>query len=237
MCQYPIRILPQKRYVKNINIDELNEHCKKSFLVRRLAPDENPFHNIGGQKLLKEGVIKDDVLDWSTNLLGGEFKVEDIQWKQEGEGCSYWKGEEINIADYEGCYTCLESVYPVFIAIGKLHKMGIPYKRKFGQKSDVIHYAEDTHDLTKEDVEQWTPKEDPQCHATITVEHKPTKLNYWHMTVEITPLDFKEPMDRNSKRSKSLKDRVKKALHAHIVKNVQCKCTEIESIPEPLYIK
>lgn len=235
MCQYPTRILPKPRYIKLVNVDELNERCKKSFLVRRLETTGNPFHIIGGRKLLNEGVIDEDVLDWSTNLLGGEFQVEDICWRQKGEGVSPWEEEEINIADFKNCYERIDLAFPIFIAIEKLHKIEIPYRRNFGSKADAIKYAEATQDLAEETLTRWTSDVEPECHATITIEHKPIRLNYWHMTIEITPHDFVEPIDRDSKKKKGLKERVKKALHLYIINNVQCECTELEQLPESIY--
>ncbi len=237
MCEYPIRILPQKKYVRHIDVNNLYVKCQKSLLVRRLDVDGNPFHYIGGRKLLNEGVINDDVLDWSTNLLGGKFKVEDVYWRQKEKGIIEWNNEDVNIDDYNGCYEQITSANCVFITINCLHNKSIPYKRKFGSKRNLEQYVEKTHDIEEEAIKHWGVCDEPECHATITVEHKPTMLNYWHMTIEIAPRDFTEPIPRDSKKNKSVKKRVKEALHLHIIKNVMCEKDYVEDIPESLYLK
>ncbi|WP_289300746.1 hypothetical protein [Xylanibacter muris] len=207
-------------------------------MVRRLDFDGNPFHYIGGRKLLNEGVVSDDVLDWSTNLLGGEFKIEDILWKQKGDGIIEWNEEDVDICDYDECYEQMAQANSVFITVNCLHKTIVPYRRKFGSKGDLEQYAEKTHDIDKEIIEQYHAGYEPECHATVTVEHKPTKLNYWHMTIEITPRDLTEPMPRDGKKNKSVKKRVKEALHLHIIKNLICEePRNVEDIPKVLYLK
>lgn len=237
MSKYPIRILPKKQYVKRIDIDKLYTLCKESLLTRRLDCEGTPFHYIGGRKILNEGIINDDVLDWSTNLLGGKFKIKDICWRQIGKGITEWNNEDVNICDFDGCYELIKSTNYVFIPLYCLHNQIIPYRRKFGNKKDLEQYTIKTNVLDKDFIEHWTTEDEIECRATITVEHKPTMLNYWHMTVEIAPEDFKAPIPRDSKKNKSLKKRVKEALHMHILNNVICKETRIKKIPKTLYIK
>lgn len=237
MCEYPIRILPKEQYVRRIDVGLLHKECQTSLLARRLDAEECPFHYIGGRKLLNEGVINDDVLDWSTNLLGGEFKIEDVFWRQKGEGIEEWNDGDVDICKYNGCYEHTKSSYCVFIAINSLHNITVPYKRVFGSKSDLEKYLEKTHDITVDAIEQQHAGYEQECRATITIEHKPTKLNYWHMTIEITPKDFTEPITRDGKKNKSVKRRVKEALHLHIIKNVICEEPQISGIPQRLYVK
>lgn len=235
MCDYPSRILPNRQYVRRINIDELHVKCQNSLLIRRLDSDEYPFHEIGGRKLLNEGVINDDVLDWSTNLLGGEFKIEDICWRQTLKGVAEWNGEEVDIHNYDGNYHQIVPTYYIFIKINCLHKATIPYNRKFGSKKELEQYAKKTNDVTKDNID-WYVDNEVECHATITIEHKPTMLNYWHMTIEITPRDFDKPMPRNGKQNKSLKKKVREALHVYLVSNVMCEVESVENIPKELYL-
>lgn len=236
MCEYPQRILPKKQYVDRIDINQLCSICKKTSLARRLDVETEPYHYIGNHKLVNEGVINNDVLDWSTNLLGGEFKIEDICWRQKGDGCAEWNNEDIDICDYNSeCYEQTTSKYCAFITIECLHNIEIPYKRRFGSKKDVEQYAEKTQDITIDVIKAWNQDNEPECHATIVVEHKPTMLNYWHMTVGVIPRDFKEPISRDCKNS--VKKRVKEALYLHIIKNITCDEPDIEEIPVKLYLK
>lgn len=237
MCEYPIRILPKIQYVKRINIGDLYTYCKEALLIRRLDCEDNPFHYIGGRKLLNEGIINDDVLDWSTSLLGGEFKIEDICWRQIGKGITEWNDEEINICDYNESYELTKSTYCIFIPLCCLHNQIIPYKRKFGSRKDLEQYTEKTKEFDQEVITQWNSEDELKCHASITVEHKPIVLNYWHMTIEITPYDFELPVARDSKKNRSLKKKVKEALHMHILSNLICEVTRIEDIPKKLYEK
>lgn len=201
--------------------------------------EECPFHYIGGRRILNEGIITDDVLDWSTNLLGGKFKTEDAFWRQKGKGTTPWKDKDgnVNLCHYNGCYEQTTSKHCAFITVKCLHNKEIPYKRVFGNKKDLEQYAEKTHDVTKEALEQWHTDAEPECHATITIEHKPIVLNYWHMTIEITPKDFANPIPRDSKKNKSIKKRVKEALHLHIIKNIICEEPyQMEEIHKELYV-
>ena len=236
MCNYPIRILPRRQYVDRINVNDLCIKCNQSVLLRRLDSEGKPFHIIGGRKLLNEGVISEDVLDWSTNLLGGEFKIEDICWRQKNGGIADWNGGDVKICDFDECYQHVETPYYVCIAVNRLHKITIPYKRRFGSRQDLEQYVEKTNDITKEDIAQYIGGE-LECRATITIEHKPTMLNYWHITIGITPRDFTDPMPRNSTKNKGVKKRVREALHLHIIDNVMCETPNIEDIPKELYLK
>lgn len=235
MSEYPIRILPNKKYVRRININSLYSLCKEALLIRRLDCEENPFHSIGNYKILNEGVINDDVLEWSTNLLGGEFKIEDICWRQIREGINEWNDDDndVDICNYIGCYEQITSKYFVYISLCRFHNVTIPYKRKFGSEKDLKQYI----DKTGETNQTYNAIEGNECHAVITIEHKPTMLNYWHMTVGVTPKDFEMPIPRDSKKNQSLKKRVKEALHMHILNNVICEDTKYDNIPSSLYVK
>lgn len=239
MCKYPIRILPKKQYVKHIDVDILCSTCEHSILARRLDVCEGgqlPFHEIGGQKLLNEDAISEDILDWSTNLLGGEFKIEDIGWKQKGSGIKDWDNEDVDICKYEDCYSRIETeYYSAFITVDCLHNKIIPYRRNFADKASLVQYYNSTGDITKETVDQWNNNKEIECQATIKVEHKPTMLNYWHMTVGIIPRDFKEPIPRDLNKQKSLKKSVKRALRLYILKNISCEIHQEYKIPENIY--
>lgn len=237
MCEYPKRILPKREYVRRIDVDDLKEKCQQALLARRLDGGENHFHYIGGRKILNEGVINEDVLNWSTNLLGGEFKTEDVCWRQKNEGSKEWNDETVDLCNYGGCYELTISADCVFITISCLHKTIIPYKRKFGSRDDLRQYAENTSDITKDVVEQWNAKDELDCRASIIVGHSPTMLNYWHMTIDITPKDFAEPMPRDGKKNKGLRRKVREALHMHILNNILCEEPHVEGIPEDLYIR
>ncbi len=238
MCEYPIKILPKKQYVKCINIDDLCAQCKRAVLVRRIDCDELPFHYIGGYKVLNEGIINDDVLEWSTNLLGGDFDIKDICWRQFGKGIEEWNEGDVNICDYSGSYEQIKSVNYVSIYLCRFHNKNIPYKRKFGSRKDLEQYTEKTKELNKDIIEHWSSENEFDCIATITIVHKPTMLNYWHMTIEIRPHDFESSVPRDSKKNKSLKKRIKEALHMYILNNVVCEeIHNIEQIPESLYMK
>lgn len=237
MCEYPIRILPKKEYVKRINVCDLYTSCKEAILIRRLDCEEYPFHCIGGRKILNEGVINDDVLDWSTNLLGGEFKIEDIGWRQIGKGITEWNDGDIKICDYNESYELTKSKYFIFIPLCRFHNQVIPYKRKFGSRKDLEQYIKKTDEINNNVSTQWKAEDEFECHAYITVEHKPIVLNYWHMTIEITPRDFDSPMPRDGKNNKSLKKRIKAALHMHILNSLECEVTHIKDIPNELYKK
>lgn len=236
MCEYPIRLLPQRLYVKSIKVDKLCAQCTQPFLARRHDGETVPFHYIGGRRILDEGVINNDVLDWSTNLLGGGFKTEDICWGQHEHGTDEWDGEDVVLDNYEGCYEQI-SACCLFIAFNSLHNITIPYKRRFGSIKDLEQYAEKTNDISMDIVNLWDINNEAECNATINVEHKPTMLNYWHMTIGITPKDFIEPMSRDGKKNKSLKKRVREALHLHILNNIIIEEPQIENIPEDIYIK
>lgn len=236
MSEYPIRILPNKKYARRININSLYNQCKEALLIRRLDCKEEPFHIIGGYKILNEGIINDDVLEWSTNLLGGEFKIEDICWRQIKQGINEWNDNEdddVDICDYNGCYEQITSKYFVCISLCRFHNVTIPYKRKFGSEKDLKQYIDKTGEIIKTN----NATDEQECHATITIEHKPIMLNYWHMTVGVTPKDFETQIPRDGKKNHSLKKRVKEALHMHILNNVICEVTNIENIPLSLYVK
>ena len=228
---YPASIMPRGDYVFALDVDALNEQLQSVYMVRRL--EGQPYHMLGEEKVLDDEAIPEDVIDWSVCLLGGKFQVEDLRWRQFGEGASPWKGEDVKLEDFEGYYELKDNMTPLYLAMGKFHNVYVPYQRNFGSVQDVLRYHEKTGELSNQEIEGWDKVSSLECQEHVTVVHAPNKLNYWHMMIQVRPLDMEAPIDRNKKGA--LKRNVRAALHLYISNTVTLEHPSFEMLPDWLY--
>lgn len=213
---YPVSIMPQEDYVPVLDVDALNKRLQSVYMARRL--EGRPYHIIGGEKVLDDEAISEDVIDWSVCLLGGKFQVEDLRWRQLGEGASSWTGESVKFEDFEGYYELRDNMTPLYLNMRKFHDVYVPYQRRFGNMNDILSYREKTGEPSELELEKWDKTSPLECQEHITVVHAPNKLNYWHMMIQVRPLDMERPIDRNKKGA--LKRSIRNALHLYISNTV-----------------
>lgn len=229
--RYPESIMPQNNYMTALDVDALNSQLQAVYMARRL--EGQPYHIMGGEKILDDEAISEDVIDWSVCLLGGKFQVEDLKWRQLGEATVSWKGENVKLEDFSGCYELKEDITPLYLEMRKFHNVSVPYQRQFGSKQDVLKYQSKTGEPSNEEIESWDKVSPLKCREIITVTHAPNKLNYWHMMVQARPLDMEYPINRNKKGT--LKKNVRSALRLYILNSVTLNCPTFNMLPDRFY--
>ncbi|MBL4649353.1 MAG: hypothetical protein JKY03_06435 [Aureispira sp.] len=195
---YPTEIIPQKSY-KFIAIDRLNE--VEGILLARtsLESEEDTFDEEHGY--LREGAFvrnDKDVFGLSMNFMGGEFNEDHVKFKTTDDGSKYWEEkEDVNFSLYGSCYQELEETKPCILYLLKdLHNIKIPYEKKADKNfKKQLKVAENEFDL---DFSVPTNTKDPliDVEAVGFIEHKPTKLNFWHVEFHVKDC-FMKRVDRN----------------------------------------
>lgn len=174
--EYPIRLVPKATY-KHLDIDKLNIHSEKYYIIRRTRK------NLKG--LLKEEIQKDDIcgaseaLELSVNLRG-VFLHRDIGWilKKDNPNYDLYRGEWSK--DKDGIVP--ENIYYnknngfLYYNISQLHNKIVPDEGK------VLDRDFDVRTILK---------------------HKPNKINFWHCEIHWEPLE-KITEDSKTWRTKTL---------------------------------
>lgn len=213
MCEpvlpsYPIRILPRSGWGTNFHGVNITQQTPDAVVGHRLGGDlkqcfyEDPITHtlvIEGQYLQSSRMR-----NLSTSLLGAAFLPEDFAFEQKENGAADWDTTtDIYLTDFrEGID--YRSVTSRFCVVGwtlsELEGKDFPFKRKFESEDDfniwkaslpeqttdpnINHYLEA---FTKIIPASYPHEEDVR--VCIKMIHRPTNLNYWHLTLDIFPFD------------------------------------------------
>jgi len=112
------------------------------------------------------------------NLLGGSFQTEDIKYRTDQKGSENWNGEPILLSEFQNSFEVLKDDKPaIFFGIGSLHNKSVPYKMDVSTNKEAKKFAQSCGHLF----------EGPKANfiAKTVVLHSPTKLNYWHVELDI----------------------------------------------------
>ena len=233
--EYPKEILPRKNYIKNIDVDRLLANIPKAQIVRRADKPVVYVTNSLGDKVLAEDTFTGNVFDYSTNLLGAYFHVEEhLGLRQLGEGKADWNGETTFESIKDELWGEVKA-YPVRLYINPLQHKSVPYKRTF-EKAELLKGFISQWDMKASETASkiWKGKNnDYDFEAELRVEHHPTNLNYWHMAIDIYP-------DRAAKEYfKSPKGAWGNKLASYVIIILRDSVAQEEAdyqIPEELYI-
>lgn len=98
--EYPERLLPKPNYCAQMARRELSGI--NPFLQRRCTCSADMCCVNGDQmRVTREAFGKIGLTRMSVNLLGGLFEIGDERWLQKMGDEDVWKGDEVNIIDYE----------------------------------------------------------------------------------------------------------------------------------------
>lgn len=199
--KYPQSILPRRNYVAKIDIDKMLVNGNMPLVVVRRSPI--PFKLVGPKKnLLAEECVSENVFNYSMNLLGGGFQVkEHLGLRQKDKGCNDWDGESFLTEDeLEGCWERLEESHPIYYRVEDLHGVGIPYKKKIEKERDYKLILQQLIEQDKQAaIGVWEPNgREVELTGVIRVNHAPTMMNYWHVTLDAyEPHALEKPLKKN----------------------------------------
>ncbi|SFF25033.1 hypothetical protein [Spirosoma endophyticum] len=166
-------------YKLSLNFTEIET---KLLLVRRSdKPYSETFDEFG---FLKEQAIPK--VEWpgmSINLLGAKFKPGDIKYIQTSSSAEPWKGESVKYADLIKNITIKEDVIPIYFWYEDMNAKSFPYERPKDQVQKLMleSLGYSATELAKSDF--------VKLKGTTSIEHAPTKSNYWHVELEMKHAD------------------------------------------------
>ena len=210
MASYPETILPKSINVKPFPIDKLDP--TKHSLTRRIEGRLSDKAEVVGGRLRLDPDCLGVIVDMSVNLLGGRFLPKYSSILQKGKGKASWDGlSDIALSDYAGCYEETGFDY-VYYCMGLLHNAIYPNVYKFKNKDTYKAYQTF---LEQKVYPQFTDGIEVPVSVTLTLEHDPTNLNYWHFVVKTSLTGGAKQL----KRSGSWRDMIFK----HLLQTVYCR--------------
>lgn len=201
MCteSYPVEILPTSGFISRIDADEILD-IKNVYVHRRsdVSREDAFYGNIADRIHFKFDEIDEIIrhpFNLSLNLMGGKFEVsKHAKWNSHEKGSKYWLTDnDIEIADYEGCYSTIDETRPnFFFKYECLHNKPIDYPRTFNKESDSWQYTAVVKGATIDDIKRTSDGKkgevEKNVKAKLFLVHRPTNLNYWHWQLESATL-------------------------------------------------
>ena len=194
--KYPLELLPQPGFCVPFPLIALKENYGGYAVCYRIegTVDENcELGGFDGHKVLKEKCFE-HVVHLSMNLLGGSFKPEYVFFVQKKPGSNDWiVGESVDFKDYSNCIDECATASPIFYRDSVLCQPSISIPVVFNDKQAYKTYCQSINEKKfppyKEGTTVWVTFE-------TKPEHCPTKLNYWHVQLEVYP-ELKDEMLKN----------------------------------------
>lgn len=191
--EYPIELLPQPGFCVPFPLACLKEECGGYVVCYRIkgtVDDNCEPGGFNGHKVLNEKCFE-HVVHLSMNLLGGPFKPEHVRFIQKTPGSNNWAvDEKVSFMDYQGCVEECATATPIFYRDNVLCQPSISvqviFNDKQAYKAFCRYFSESSFPQFKNGVSVWATFE-------TRIEHRPTKLNYWHVQLEVYP-ELKEEM-------------------------------------------
>lgn len=212
--EYPKSILPEKNWRKGISGSEILSCCKDAIIGRRIdgKKEEVIDESLGDDvKTLSEIALPTNrIRNLSTNLLGARFGLNEFKFNPRGNGKLNWNEEEeilepiIIGQDFE----CLdiENFFVVGWYVNKVEGYMIPYTRTFESKKNYDKFIGQIKPASKDDMDSIYFEEYEKLAlvkngrkidftGSLKVNHQPTRLNYWHFTIDLYPAyEFEKPI-------------------------------------------
>ena len=240
MPEYPAEIIPRPDFKLNLDIDILLRKYPRLLVVRMIEgnPSEYYKETEGGQKVLTETVFKSSMANLSMNLAGGLFNTANdahLRFLPCIEAAiEEWDGNEIPAMLYNSveCYKFYETCYGPCFFVVDIHNKTFPFYRHFESKEERDAYAlqvkaassETQMDYDAQFVGEFlSKKQNILVKPRLKVHHKPTKVNYWHITLDtyrptdtklVSPSEKQNNTDRNM--FKALKKNLTKCCYTNL---------------------
>lgn len=194
--RYPKYLLP-KRYFRLFLIDELKPIDFNFQLIRRSLKIRSETFDKFGQ--VKPAAVLGQTPDGNLNikevpglslvLLGGKFKSEHIKFRGYGIAMSNWPLKQD--VTYQEVSQYIEELpndqcVPIYFSLKQVHNSTVPYIRPVDKN------------FKKKIPKEFMIKEGPnELKAAVTIVHKPTLCNYWHIEFYIKDLLSKEEIKKD----------------------------------------
>ncbi len=207
-----------------MGVDDLLTKYPKLLVVRSVEgqPEDFYMQTQGGDIEMSDTIFKNSMANLSLNLAGGLF---DTGCKAHlrflpaiKEASVLWDGKDVPVELYssDDCYHFYDTCFGLCFFVSDIHNKTFPFYRHFDSQCDRDQYEMDTiAAVSKEEMiydahfvgEFKNRKENILVKPRLKVHHMPSKVNYWHMTLDTyrpTDTDFIQPQDKQNSADKSM---------------------------------
>ena len=199
--KYPEHIISNPNYKLRFDIRTLLSKYP-SLLGIRMIPgiiEDYTVESDKGDKVLTELVFQNSMANLSMNLAGGMFNTDknsDLRFLPISEEAKkIWNGEQVPEDLYlnENNYSFTAICFGLGFLIRNIHCRTFPFYRHFESEQERNEYAEKANFVLSDEekaydahiVEAFKDKKtNVLTHPRIKINHSPTMLNYWHVTLD-----------------------------------------------------
>ena len=241
--KYPKEILPHSNYKRRMDVDELLKKYYKLLVVRTVegCPEDFYMQTENGDKELSDKVFMNNMANLSMNLAGGLFITDSKAHLRflptNKEASEIWESGDIPAELYnsEECYRFFENCFGLCFFASSIHNRTFPFYKHFNSQEERDKYEEDTikaktkfeNSSDAKFVGAFDNKKKPVLvKPLIKIHHMPTKVNYWHMTLDTfrpTDTECLAPTEKQSSPDKKMFKALKQDL---------LQCCQINLTPE-----
>ena len=235
---YPIGLVPLPEYLQMIDLPSIIDASCPLFVGRRMDGYPQGFVEIDDDLYLIPNEISQTltahVPDMSMNMLTNISRVDDLKWQQIKPASDSWEGNEVNVDDFRDCVSKVSPSYAIIYKASNLHNINIPYKKSFNSMKEYQEGKKYVDNVEKLIDKNFQKSNEYDFTAISKLEHKPTNMNYWHVTLDIYEPD-KDTFLKSSK-GKYRKDICDYVVDTMLKKNVRLHIDEPE-LDERFYKK
>lgn len=221
---YPKIIISHPEYRLRMDINNLLSEYPKLLVVRCVDGNKDDYYmqTENGKMILSEKVFKNSMANLSMNLAGGLFDTDSNAHLRflpaTKEAAETWNGDIVSSELYssEDSYYFYEKCFGLCFYVSEIHERTFPFYKHFESQYDRdIYEAETMAAVTDKEMsydahfvaEFKSKKESVEVRPRLKVNHAPTNVNYWHITLDTfrpTDKDFVKPTDKLNSSDKSM---------------------------------
>lgn len=224
---YATSIIPRQDYIRELNLCTIIP--KHDFgILRRIKGTGPLFDVLNGQKVLKHSALDPcELPDMSMNILSVFFPKDAYRFNQEAQAKKPWAKEFVRMKDFKGCIVYKSDTSFIVFQASELNNQEIDYPRKFSSKDEYDALP----NAIKIGLDAFSRANTYPLKALITLTHKPTKTNYWHITLNVAQFKGAKAIKNTSSSWK------KKMCEVILTSYLRFKAKEENSLPLfPLYL-
>lgn len=221
---YPDVIISNPDYKLRMDINSLLAKYPKLLVVRCVDGNEDDYfiQTENGERVLTERVFKNSMANLSMNLAGGLFDTDCNAHLRflpaTKEAAEEWNGEEVPSELYstEESFHFYEKCFGLCFYVSEIHERTFPFYRHFESKQERDKYEMETRAAVTEKemsydahfvAEFISKRENVEVRPRLKVNHVPTKVNYWHTTLDTfrpNDEDFVKPAEKLNSTDRSM---------------------------------
>ena len=206
-CIYPHTLVPYRGLKKQMCFDEILQDVDGLKSARRINGSKSEFEvDEDCKRRLPDDVMKElhkELPDLSMNLLTDDSPVEYLKFIQKGDAGKAWHGEDIDVAK---CIKSVEEVkgdyYPLVFNISEIHNKEFPYDSTFQSNNEIEKGGRSIVGIIGKKSTPYCKDKTSEVIGKFSVIHKPTNMNYWHVTLRIEIPKGSEPLKRGKAKQK-----------------------------------